>query len=63
MNADEHAVFRRQKRDLKVMEAQIADLILENMSLPERVEADALVDDGVATTDEIYEGLALGIET
>ena len=55
-------VIQRGKRSLLEAKAHLADLRLEQMTLIERIEADALPEQGVATTGEIYEGLALGIE-
>jgi hypothetical protein len=51
--------LQRGKRAVKAALAFLADLLLEEMSLVERIEADALPEDGVRTSREIYEGLGL----
>jgi hypothetical protein len=53
------AEVQRARRLVKEHQAWAADLILEEMSLVERIEANAPVEDGVATSAEIYEGLEL----
>jgi hypothetical protein len=58
MNKTDPAL-QRGKRALKAAEAHLADLLLEEMSLVKRIETDALPEDGVASTREIYEGLGL----
>jgi hypothetical protein len=50
---------QRGRRLLHEHEAWAADLILEEKSLVERIEQDALPEDGIATSMEIYEGLGL----
>ena len=61
MNGSEHEI-QRGKRALKAAEALLADLRLEQMTLCDRIEADALPEQGVATTDEIREALRLAYE-
>ena len=51
---------QRGNRAVKAAKAYLADLHLEEMSLVERIEADALPEQGVASTREIYEELGLG---
>jgi len=51
--------LQRGRRVVKNAQAYLADVLLEEMSLVERIEADALLEDGVATSREIYEGLGL----
>ena len=50
---------QRGRRIVKNAEAYLDDLRIEEMSLCERIEADALPEQGVATSDEIREGLGL----
>ena len=54
MNGTDPAL-QRGKRALKAGQAYLADLLLEEMSFVERIGADALPEDGVASTGEIYE--------
>jgi hypothetical protein len=58
MNATDPEI-QRGKRALKAAEAHLADLLLEEMSLVERIETDALLEQGVASSREIYEGFGL----
>lgn len=60
---NETDLLKRGRRSLKAAEATLADLKLEQMGFCDRALADALPSDGVATSEEIHEGLALGIET
>jgi hypothetical protein len=53
------AEVQRGKRVLVECEATLADLLLEDMSTCDRIEQDALPEDGVATSAEIYDGLRL----
>lgn len=50
---------QRARRLIRYAEAFIDDIRIEEMSLCERIEADALLEDGIATSAEIREGLGL----
>jgi hypothetical protein len=50
---------QRARRLVNEHQSWAADFILGEKSLIERIEADALLEDGVATSAEIYEGLGL----
>lgn len=58
MNTKDREV-QKNRRVVKTHLAFLDDLMLEKCSLIERIENDALPEDGVATTREIYEGLGL----
>jgi hypothetical protein len=59
VNRTYNAETLRGKRILKASEAMLADLLLEEMGLVERIEQDLLPEQGIATSAEIYEGLGL----